>query len=296
MKKIFSLLTLAGTLGLAACSSQANTTKPTEQTAWDKVKAAGTLKVATPATLYPTSYYDKDDKGNKVLTGYEIDMLNEVAKRLNIKVEFVELGIAESFAAVDSGQVDVAVNNFEPTKERLEKYNMSTPYKHSVGGMIVREDGSSGIEKADLSDWSGKKAGGGPGTTFMKIATKQGAEPIVYDNVTNDVYLRDVSTGRTDFIPNDYFTQVIAVKLITESFPDIKVKVSETVRYNPNKAGVVMKKGETSLKDKLDETIEAMKKDGSLKTISEKHYMGQDLTKPIENADKIPVVDISDVK
>ncbi|MBM9833729.1 transporter substrate-binding domain-containing protein, partial [Enterococcus faecalis] len=96
------------------------------------------------------------------------------------------------------------------------------------------------------------------GTQYMKIAEKQGAEPVIYDNVTNDVYLRDVSTGRTDFVPNDYFTQVIAVKMITEKFPDIKVKMGD-VKYNPTEQGIVMSKADDSLKVKLDEVIEAMK-------------------------------------
>ena len=180
--------------------------------------------------------------------------------------------------------------NLKPHNTK-EKYNLSEAYKYSVSGMIVREDGSSNITAKDLSDWKGKKAGGGAGTTFMKIAEKQGAEPVIYDNVTNDVYLRDVSTGRTDFIPNDYFTQVVAVKMITAKFPDIKVKMGD-VRYNPNESVIVMSKEDDSLKQELDKVIKEMKDDGSLKAISEKHYAGQDLTKPAEGADELPVVDV----
>jgi len=169
--------------------------------------------------------------------------------------------------------VDVAVNNFDTTPERLKKYNFSQPYKYSVGGMIVRADGSSKITAKDLSDWKGKKAGGGAGTQYMKIAKQQGAEPVIYDNVTNDVYLRDVSTGRTDFIP------------------DIKVKMGD-VKYNPTEQGIVMSKKDKSLKTKIDAAIKDMKKDGSLKKISEKYYAGQDLTKEPAGTDKIPVIKV----
>ncbi len=116
--------------------------------------------------------------------------------------------------------------------------------------MIVRADGSSKITAKDLSDWKGKKAGGGAGTQYMKIAKQQGAEPVIYDNVTNDVYLRDVSTGRTDFIPNDYYTQVIAVKYVTKQYPDIKVKMGD-VKYNPTEQGIVMSKKIRASKQKL---------------------------------------------
>ncbi|MER0122521.1 transporter substrate-binding domain-containing protein [Streptococcus sp. ZJ93] len=291
LKKLLASAILMSSLALAACSGNAEKSFSANQTEWNRIKEAGVLKVATPGTLYPTSYHNDDNE----LVGYEIDMLNEIGKRLDIKVEYQEIGVAEAFTSVDSGKVDIAVNNFDTTKERLEKYNFSIPYKYSIGGMIVREDGSSGIEAADLSDWKGKKAGGGAGTQYMKIAEKLGAEPVIYDNVTNDVYLRDVSTGRTDFIPNDYYTQVIAVKYITQQFPDIKVKMG-TAKYNPTEQGIVMSKADTSLKEKLDEALKAMKEDGTLKAISEKYYAGQNLTEPEKGVESLPVIDTSDVK
>lgn len=283
-KKLLTSAALLSVIGLTACSSQG---KSTSQTQFDKIKEVGVLKVATPGTLFPTSYYNDD----KELVGYEIDMMNEIGKRLNLEIDYQEIGVAEALTSVDSGKVDVSVNNLTPTAERKEKYNLSEAYKYSVSGMIVREDGSSNITAEDLSDWKGKKAGGGAGTTFMKIAEKLGAEPVIYDNVTNDVYLRDVSTGRTDFIPNDYYTQVIAVKVITEKFPDIKVKMGN-VKYNPTESAIVMSKKDDSLKKELDKVIKEMKEDGTLKAISEKYYAGQDLTVPAEGAEDLPVVDV----
>ncbi|BBA91950.1 transporter substrate-binding domain-containing protein [Streptococcus ruminantium] len=289
LKKVLASAFLVSTLALAACSSSNSNTgsSSTGQNQWKKVEEAGVLKVATPGTLFPTSYHNDA----KELVGYEVDMMNEIGKRLKLKIDFQEIGVAEAFTAVDSGKVDLSVNNFDMTPTRKEKYNFSIPYKYSVGGYIVREDGSSGLQAPDLSDWTGKKAGGGAGTQYMKIAEKQGAEPVIYDNVTNDVYLRDVSTGRTDFIPNDYFTQVMAVKWAKINFPDIKVKMGEA-KYNPTEQGIVMSKTDDSLKKKIDEALEAMKADGTLKAISEKYYAGQDLTVPVENADKLPIIEV----
>ncbi|HEL1585578.1 TPA: transporter substrate-binding domain-containing protein [Streptococcus suis] len=295
LKKLLTSVLLVSSFALVACSntSTSSTTESSSatQTQWEKIEEAGVLKVATPGTLFPTSYYNDENE----LVGYEIEMMNEIGERLGIEIEYQEIGVAEAFTAVDSGKVDVAVNNFDMTAERLEKYNFSTPYKYSVGGYIVREDGTSGLEAADLSDWTGKKAGGGAGTQYMKIAQKLGAEPVIYDNVTNDVYLRDVSTGRTDFIPNDYYTQVMAIAWAKANFPDIKVKMGDA-KYNPTEQGIVMSKADTSLKEKLDQAITEMKEDGTLLAISEKYYGGQDLTQPIEGAEDLPVIDTSDVE
>lgn len=155
VEKVLASALLVSTLTLAACSSSSSNTSSSsaEQTQWEKVQEAGVLKVATPGTLFPTSYYNDA----KELVGYEIDMINEIGKRLKLEIEYQEIGVAEAFTAVDSGKVDISVNNFDMTEARKEKYNFSIPYKYSVGGYIVREDGSSGIEAADLSDWTGKK-------------------------------------------------------------------------------------------------------------------------------------------
>lgn len=75
----------------------------------------------------------------------------------------------------------------------------------------------------------------------MKVAQKQGAELVTYDNVTGDVYLNDVANGRTDFIPNDYPAQKLFVDYMLSQNPNLNVKMSD-VQYNPTEQGIVMNK------------------------------------------------------
>ncbi|WMB28214.1 transporter substrate-binding domain-containing protein [Streptococcus didelphis] len=282
MKKQVALLSigLAG-LFLSACSSH----KTAQDHSWDKIKEKGVIKVATPGTYQPTSYYN--DKNQ--LVGYEVDMVKEIAKRLDIKVKFVETGFDQAFTTVDSGRVDMSLNNFDITPKRQKKYYMSTPYKYGVGGMIVRADGSSHISKSDLSDWKGKKAAGASGTEYMKVAQKQGAELVTYDNVTGDVYLNDVANGRTDFIPNDYPAQKLFVDYMLSKNPDMNIKMSD-VQYNPTKQGIVMRKKDKALAEKVNAVIKEMKKDGSLKKISTTYYAGQDLTQAFGKTKKFQLL------
>ncbi len=288
MKKSYTFLFMGlVALTLTACSSN----QSNKETTWDKIEKAGVIKVATPTTYQPTSYYND----NNELVGYEVDMMKEVAKRLDVKVKFVETGFEQAFTSIDSGRVDVSINNFDITKKRQAKYIMSTPYKYGVGGAIVRADGTSGIEKADLSDWKGKKAAGEEGTGYMNIAKVKGAKLVSYDNASNDVYIKDVANGRTDFIPNDYQAQKMFVDYLVSQDPKINVKMAD-VKYNPTEQGIVMSKKDHTLEKKINKVIKEMTKDGSLKKISETYYMGQDLTKPFGQDEKIPVIDVSSVE
>ncbi|KHD44202.1 transporter substrate-binding domain-containing protein [Streptococcus hongkongensis] len=287
MKRHYALVGLGlVAITLTACSSQTSSQSST----WDKIEKKDLITVGTPKTYQPTSYLN--DKNE--LVGYEVDMMKEVAKRLHIKVKFVETGFDQAFTSVDSGRVDLAINNFDITKKRTAKYNMSEPYKYGVGGMIVRADGTSGIAKKDLSDWKGKKAAGADGTEYMKVAKKQGAKLVTYDNVSNDVYINDVTNGRTDFIPNDYPAQKLFVDFLKSKDPKINIKMAD-VQYNPTDQGIVMSKKDDSLLKVINKTIKAMKKDGNLKKISETYYGGQDLTVPFGKDKKVPVIDTKDV-
>lgn len=288
MKRHYALVGLGlAALTLSACSS--NTSSQTSS--WNKIEKKGVITVGTPKTYQPTSYMN--DKNE--LVGYEVDMMKEVAKRLHVKVKFVETGFDQAFTSLDSGRVALSINNFDITKKRTTKYNMSKPYKYGVGGLIVRADGTSGISKKDLSDWKGKKAAGAEGTESMKIAKKLGAKLVSYDNVSNDVYLNDVANGRTDFIPNDYPAQKLFVDFMKSQNPKMNIKMAD-VQYNPTEQGIVMSKNDDSLLKEINKTIKAMKNDGSLKKISETYYGGQDLTVPFGRDKKIPVIDTKDVE
>ncbi|MFS1663958.1 transporter substrate-binding domain-containing protein [Streptococcus sp. zg-JUN1979] len=280
MKKILSLLALCVlvTLGLVACR------KASSSQNWETIASSKTIKVATSGTLYPQSYHD--DKNN--LTGYDVEIIKEVAKRLDLKVEFVEMNVDGMLTALNSGQIDLAGYSIEKDSKNAKKFLYTTPHKYSFGSMIVRQSDDSGI--ASLEDLKGKKAAGAATTSYMKVAKKYGAELVIYDNVTNDVYLRDVANARTDVILNDYYLQ----KMASSALPDIPVKILEGVYYNPSQANFAIKKGNTTLQEKANDTLEDMRQDGTLQKLSKQFFAGQDVTQ--EKDYDYPVIDVSDVE
>ncbi|MCY7778926.1 transporter substrate-binding domain-containing protein [Bacillus haynesii] len=271
-KRITLLITvLALALITAACSTAQNKAE-NQKTAWDEIKEKGKIVVATSGTLYPTSYHDTDS-GKDKLTGYEVEVIREAAKRLDLNVEFKEMGFDGMLTAVGSGQVDAAANDITMTDDRKEKFLFSTPYKYSFGTAIVRKKDLSGIHK--LEDLKGKKAAGAATTVYMDIARKYGAEEVIYDNATNDQFLKDVANGRTDVILNDYYLQ----KLALAAMPDLDLTIHPDLKYYPHQQGMIMKKGNTELKKQFDKTIDEMLKDGTIKKISKKFFGGADVSK-----------------
>lgn len=285
-KFLVSSLTACSIFFLSACG---NTDSPsvgasdlsTSQTAWEKIEEEGVFKIATSGTLFPSSYHGDDNE----LTGYEIELVEEIANRLDIEIEFMEIGVDGMLTAVQSGQVDAAINGFDITSKRQEDYLFTEPYKYSFGGLVVRTSDNSGIESMD--DWNGKKAAGGATTTYIALAKQLGAEAVTYDNATNDIFFRDVASGRTDFIPNDYYVSNTAV----QQFSELGVKMSD-LKYNPSEQAIVLNKDDNSTKEKIDPILAELNKEGILTELSKEFYGGEDVSKPLENVDELPIIEI----
>lgn len=294
-KVLLSGLSVFSALTLAACGNTNTDTDSAEtvgsnttdtdvtETAWDRIEEAGVLKVATSGTLFPSAYHGDDNE----LTGYEVEVVKEVADRLGLEVEFMEMGVDGILTAVQSGQVDAAANGFDITEARLEDYNFSEPFKYSFGGLVVREEDNSGIET--MEDWEGKKAAGGATTVYMALARQLGAEPVTYDNATNDVFFRDVASGRTDFIPNDFYVSNTAVQF----YADLGVKMSD-LYYNPSEQAIVLSNDDTSVKEKIDPILAELAEEGVLTELSKEFFGGEDVSKELDNVDDLPVIEIEE--
>ncbi|WP_082235061.1 transporter substrate-binding domain-containing protein [Halobacillus massiliensis] len=272
-KGILSILILLLSVVLIACGSEESTSK------WDEVQESGELVVGTSGTLYPASFYPED---SEELTGYDVEVMKEIANRLDLELSFEEYGVDGLLSSIESGRVDMVINDMEITESREESFDFSEPYKYSYSTMIVREDDLSGIET--LEDIEGKRHGGGATTVFAQIAEHYGAEIVSYGNVANDVYLRDVENGNTDLVINDYYLQSLALKAL----PDIEVTLHPDLKFHPTESAIVMGNGEDELKQKIDETLQEMREDGTLTKISKEFFGGQDASeKPEEDIEEI---------
>ena len=99
----------------------------------DRVTSSGVLKVATNAGWPPQSYLDDSNQ----LVGFDIDVSNEIAKRLGVKAEFDTPEWGVMTGGHWGGRWDVAVGSITPTKPRSEVLDFAgiyyyTPYVFAV--------------------------------------------------------------------------------------------------------------------------------------------------------------------
>lgn len=100
--------------------------------------AARTLVAASNMKHPPFSSWDED--GNAV--GIEVDLVEAAAEKLGLEVQWVERPFGELLAAVESGEVDVAVSTIGITPERARRVAFSEPYSSTHIVALVKNDES----------------------------------------------------------------------------------------------------------------------------------------------------------
>ncbi|GAA0429031.1 transporter substrate-binding domain-containing protein [Agaribacter marinus] len=283
---LFILIAILAACGKSDENNNSEGEKGVTDKRWEDIQEAGELVVGTSGTLIAASYYDGDEEKQEQLTGYDVEVMREVANRLNLNISFEIMGIDSMLPAVKSGRIDVAANDIETTDKRKEEFNFSDPYKYSYSTMVVRKEDNSGIES--LEDLKGKKAGGGATTIYSQIAEHFGAEVVTYGNAPNEAYLRDVHNGRTDVIVNDYYLSKFGVA----GFPDFDIHLHPDLKFHPTEQAVVIPEGADKLTEEINKALTEMREDGTLTELAKKFYKEDASQKPEGEIKEIDGLDL----
>jgi len=197
------------------------------------------------------------------LAGFEIDLVNEVAKRLGKSIEIVNIPFSGLFSAVQSGRINMAVSSITITEKRLESVSFAQPYYDSDQSLTVLASG--GI--ADLTGLKGKVVGVDTGSTgdmwtqehqaetgITEIRRFEGLQPAMLD----------LAAGRID----GYISDIPALLYYSKDKPEYKVvqRLPTGERYS------IMMAKDSELLQPVNDLITAMKQDGTIPQLHEKWF------------------------
>ena len=101
---------------------------------------AETLRVGSE-TVYPPFEFLDSNSGKYV--GFDIDLIDEVAKRAGFEPQILSMGLDGLIPALMSGSIDVAVSALTITPERAAKVDFTKPYYESGLSIMARKDDAS---------------------------------------------------------------------------------------------------------------------------------------------------------
>jgi ABC-type amino acid transport substrate-binding protein len=165
------------------------------QNTLETVRQKGVL-VAGSSAEYPPFEYVADGK----LVGYDVDMADEITRRMGVKVAWEKIDFKGIVAALTAKRVDVLITALTWTPERAERIAFSDPYFDAGIGAITPQ--SSAIAKVE--DLTGRRVGvqlGSSGERYVReaVGSKVG-QLLTYDSIT--LAINDLKNGRVEAVVN----------------------------------------------------------------------------------------------
>ena len=260
------MLTAVGCAGMPAAApadtAQASDTEKTAEEAAPVSADDGSFVVGFDASFPPYGYQDE----NGEYVGFDLDLAAEVAKRRDWELGLQPIDWDSKDMELASGTIDCIWNGFTMSEERLDKYEWSTPYVDNSQVFVVATD--SGIEtQADLAgrivtvqaDSSALEA---LESEESKELTDSFSELVVVPDY-NTAFL-NLESGAVEAVAMDIGVAEYQIAQRGEGYKILdEVLVSE--QY-----GVGFLKGNTELRDQVQETLDEMAEDGTFMEIAEK--------------------------
>jgi polar amino acid transport system substrate-binding protein len=226
----------------------------------DEIKQRGAMRFCVADWPYLT----KDPKTGK-WTGYDADLAEALARRLGVKVEYVDSSWGNIIPALLAKKCDVGWGGFFHTAER-EKVVDYTKDVHNTGLVVVVKQGETRFKSyEDLNK---------PGITFSELADigeiearknfPKATVKILQTDNTNQQAL-EVAAGRADANVTDV---LLAYELI-EKKAGIQILPGPII--NKSDLGMLVRKDSPDLKEAINAFITASEADGTLKALAVKH-------------------------
>lgn len=259
MKKITGLvLACAALLSLAGCKKKA-----ADGNAVEALKARGTFVLGLDDSFPPLGFRDND---TNEITGYDIDLAKEVAKRLGVQFKAQPIDWDAKEMELETGKIDCIWNGFTITEERKEALSFTEAYLNNEQVLVVRAN--SGIKS--LADMKGKTLGLQSGSSAQEavddnpsFAASIGKTIFFKDNITA---LNDLDIGGIDAVVMDSVVANYSIAQTGKPF----VVVDEALANEGY--GIGFRKNEPELRDKVWEILKEMTSDGTVSAISNKWF------------------------
>ncbi|MGD0818508.1 MAG: ABC transporter substrate-binding protein [Methanomassiliicoccales archaeon] len=222
-----------------------------------KVKNRGQLIVGTQVPYKPFEFYNITSQKYE---GIDMDIAQKVATALGVTLVIKPMDFDPLFAAVETGQIDMAISSITITTEREKSVNFTHSYYLANQAILVRE--SSMI--TDINGLNGTKVVAQLGTTGASWAVTNLVDTGRISSSSYSDYV-DVAAAAVA-VQNgqkDVFVVDTPVANAYAADPNNHLKVAFVIQTNEN-YGICIQKNQTDFRNALNTVVDTMKADGSL--------------------------------
>jgi ABC-type amino acid transport substrate-binding protein len=152
----------------------------------------GTLRVGSDIDFAPFEFIEAGEP-----RGFDIDLMNEIADRLDLEVEFVNTGFDGIFSQLAIGEFDAIISAITITEERRETIEFSEPYFAANQGLATL-DGSGINGVGDLTSES--RVAVQAATTGAEYAANNFTDVEIVEFPTSPAAFAALASGQVDAV------------------------------------------------------------------------------------------------
>lgn len=193
-----------------------------------------------------------------------MDLANALAKELGVTASFQPTKWDGILASLESGRIDVVINQVTISEERKKKYDFSTPYTVSGIQALTRKREADSVKSA--ADLAGKKVGVGLGTNYEQWLKENVPQADIRTYDDDPTKFQDLNVGRIDVVLVD---RLAAFEMVAKTGERMAVAGDA---FSRQESGIALRKGNPELLAALNKALDKLRSDGTLKQLSEKWF------------------------
>ncbi|TBH21755.1 ABC transporter substrate-binding protein [Thermus thermamylovorans] len=228
----------------------------------DQIRRSGEIRIGTEGEFPPFNFFD--ERGQ--LAGFEIDLGNALAARLNLRPQWVAQPFDTLLIQLGQGRFDFVIASHGITEERARAVDFTNPH-YCTGGVIVSRRGGPRTAR----DLQGRVVGVQLGTTYMEAAQRIPGVRQVRTYPRDPDALQDLLAGRLDAWITDRF---VAKEAIRERRLENTLQLGELVFQE--RVAMAVAKGNRTVLEALNRALADLMRDGTYAQLSQR-WFGEDV-------------------
>lgn len=217
------------------------------------------LVIGTNAEYPPYTFISENS-----IVGFDIDVIKEVSKRLNMPIRIKDYSFDALIAELTLKKIDVIAAGMSPTQERAKRVSFTKPYVNEDSLVVVSLEEDSLLSAGDLI---GKKVVVNEGYTAAIYAGQIKGLELVQLTRVSDAFLA-LKSKRVDAF--------ITAKTTIDDF--LRVQTDEKFHITPLQAdsegvSLAVNKENQNLLKSIQTALDEMEKDGTMRKIKEKWHI-----------------------
>lgn len=218
------------------------------------------LSTALTGKFPPFSYYDESGQ----LAGFDVDVSREIAGRLNRDSRIITTEWDGILAGLLAGKYDAIIGSMAITEERKLKVDFSTPYYTSGAQLFIHRDNPEKIYSID--ECNGLRIAAVLGETYQHYLENNYPDIEVVTYKSTIEIFEMMERKRIAGFVTDKLVGAWQVKKANRPFVPVGEMLYE------EQIGIPVRKERTDLLPGINQALQEMKSDGTIKKINQRYF------------------------